>query len=132
MREPPFLDSASPAFSTRSEAVRAARAESWCARTPYGLAVLRHREVGRLLRDRRLRQGSHGWPGHIGLEGPFAEFWIRSVIGREGEEHRTLRRLANDGLLTPIVSKIHPLAELAEAHRQQETGRTIGKQVVIP
>jgi NADPH2:quinone reductase len=54
--------------------------------------------------------------------------------GMQEQAHvlRAAARLANDGLLTPIVSKIHPLAELAEAHRQQETGRTIGKQVVIP
>lgn len=114
MNEPPFLDTASPAFSTRSEAVHAARAASWCARTPYGIAVLRHREVGRLLRDRRLRQGSHGWPRHIGLKGPFAEFWIRSVIGREGEDHKRLRRLANDALSPDFVETLKPaFAEIA-------------------
>ena len=49
----PFLDVANPAFSLRSAPVRAARARSWYARTPYGLAVLRHKEMGELLTTRR-------------------------------------------------------------------------------
>lgn len=56
-----------------------------------------------LLRDRRLRQGSHAWPRHNDLEGSFAEFWIRSVIGQEGERHRLLRRLANEALSPAFV-----------------------------
>ncbi len=95
-----FLDLADPAFSTRSEAVRAARDAHWCARTPYGLAVLRYRDVGLLLRDRRLRQGSHAWPVTHGLTGPFAQFWRRSVIGQEGTAHRRLRDLA-----VPVLSE---------------------------
>ena len=90
----PFLDLASPDFSTRSQVVRDARSKNWCARTPYGLAVLRHREVGLLLRDRRLRQGSHSWPDTNDLQGSFAQFWKRSVIGQEGDLHKSLRRLA--------------------------------------
>ncbi len=94
------LDLADPAFSTRSVAVREAREAHWCARTPYGLAVLRYREVGLLLRDRRLRQGSHAWPVTHGLTGPFAQFWRRSVIGQEGSAHRRLRDLA-----VPVLSE---------------------------
>lgn len=41
----PYLDVADPTFSIRSQAVAAARAQSWFARTPYGLAVLRYDEV---------------------------------------------------------------------------------------
>ena len=90
----PFLDTASPEFSTRSPLVLEARAKSWCARTPFGLAVLRHRDVGILLRDKRLRQGSYAWPDINQLEGSFAEFWKRSIISQEGERHRQLRNLA--------------------------------------
>lgn len=96
----PFLDLADPGFSTRSAAVAAAREASWCARTPYGLAVLRWRETGALLRDRRLRQGSWSWPERHGMSGPFAEFWKRCVIGVEGEAHRRLRDLA-----VPVLSE---------------------------
>ncbi|MEM8751332.1 MAG: cytochrome P450 [Pseudomonadota bacterium] len=107
----PYLDLADPTFSTRSPAVAAARAESWCARTPYGLAVLRWREAGALLRDRRLRQGSHGWPAKVGLEGPFAEFWMRSVIAKEGRDHRSLRDVIVPALSPDFVAAKTPTFE---------------------
>ena len=56
-----YLDFEKEGFSTKSEDVKAAR-EHWCARTPYGYAVLSHHHVGHLLRDKRLRQGSYAWP----------------------------------------------------------------------
>ncbi len=102
------LDLADPAFSTRSAAVRTAREAHWCARTPYGLAVLRYREVGMLLRDRRLRQGSHAWPLTNGLTGPFAQFWMRSVIGQEGAAHRRLRDLAVPVLSEAFIEGLRP------------------------
>ncbi|PWE33981.1 cytochrome P450 [Maritimibacter sp. 55A14] len=104
----PFLDLAAPGFSTRSPAVAEARAAHWCARTPFGLAVLRHTQAGRLLRDRRLRQGSHAWPAVIGLEGSFASFWRRSVIGQEGTAHRRLRDLAVPVLTPDFVAGLEP------------------------
>jgi len=58
----PFLDVADPAFSVRSAEVRRAREASWYARTSYGLAVLRHGQVARLIRHPHLRQGSRLWP----------------------------------------------------------------------
>ena len=112
MRDEPddlrFLDTRAPSFSTRSDAVLAARDAGWCARSPYGLVVLRHREAGMLLRDRRLRQGSHAWPRHNDLRGSFAGFWTRSVIGREGARHRLLRRLANEALAPAFVDSLKP------------------------
>ena len=81
----PYLDLTAADFSTRGTEVLAARTRYWCARTPFGIAVLRHRQAGQLLRDRRLRQGSHAWPKYMGLEGSFSEFWTNSVIGQEGD-----------------------------------------------
>ncbi|MEM7320886.1 MAG: cytochrome P450 [Pseudomonadota bacterium] len=103
----PFLDFSSTGFSTRSREVRAARATSWCAKTPFGYAVLRHREAGLLLRDRRLRQGSHAWPDIIGIQGPFAEFWKRSIISLEGDAHRLLRKIAQGALSDSFVLSMH-------------------------
>lgn len=100
----PFLDLSDPDFSTRSQAVLDARHKSWCARTPYGLAVLRHREAGELLRDRRLRQGSHAWPRLQRLEGSFAEFWSRSIISLEGPGHKALRKVAMDALSEDFIA----------------------------
>jgi cytochrome P450 len=104
----PFLDMTAPGFSTRGPEVRAARAVSWCARTPFGLAALRHDAVGRLLRDRRLRQGSHTWPDVNGLSGSFAAFWKRSIISREGEAHAALRRVGMAALAPDWVESLVP------------------------
>lgn len=116
----PFLDLADPAVSTRGPEVAAARARSWCARTPFGLAVLRHRDVGLLLRDKRLRQGSHAWPDTQGLRGSFADFWKRSIISQEGEPHKALRHLAIPVLAPEFIASLVPgfdaaAADLADA-----------------
>jgi hypothetical protein len=55
----PFLDLLDPAFDPAGPHVRAAREQHWCARTPVGLAVLRHAQLSALLSDRRLVQGTH-------------------------------------------------------------------------
>ena len=104
----PFLDLSAPDFSTRSAQVHAARELGWCARTPYGLAVLRHREAGLLIRDRRLRQGSHSWPDVNRLSGSFAEFWKRSLIGMEGDRHRKVRRIAESALAPGHIEALRP------------------------
>ena len=108
MGAPHYLPLDDPAFSTRSDAVKAARAAHWCARTPYGWAVLRHREVGQLLRDRRLRQGSYSWPRRHGMTGAFTRFWEDSVIGQEGEGHKRLRALAVPALAPEHIAALVP------------------------
>ncbi len=104
----PYLDLTAPDFSTKCAEVLAARDRHWCARTPFGLAVLRHHEAGTLLRDRRLRQGSYAWPDRMGLKGSFAEFWKRSVISQEGEEHRLQRRIAMTALSRDYIDGLIP------------------------
>lgn len=112
----PFLDLTNPAFSTRSTEVHAAREASWCARTPVGYAVLRHREAGLVLRDRRFRQGSHAWPETVGLQGSFAEFWKRSVISLEGEDHAALRNIVQNALAKEHILALEPtFTKIAES-----------------
>ena len=103
-----FLDFTEPGFSTKSEAVKKARANHWCARTPLGLAILTHEHVGRLLRDRRLRQGSYAWPKSQNASGSFAEFWQRSIISLEGPKHKTIRGLAIKALSEEFVLSLVP------------------------
>ncbi|MGI9389487.1 MAG: cytochrome P450 [Boseongicola sp.] len=111
----PFLDLTAPGFSTRSEEVRSARTANWCARTPFGIAVLRHAQAGKILRDRRLRQGSYDWPRKVGLEGSFADFWMRSIISQEGDDHRQLRRVALAALSDEyVLSLTDRFADTAE------------------
>lgn len=108
MRDLPFLDLTAPGFSTRGPEVQAARAAHWCARTPFGLAVLRHAQAGKILRDRRFRQGSHDWPRKVSLAGSFSEFWQRSIISLEGEEHKLQRRAVQDALSEDYVLGLCP------------------------
>ena len=94
--------------------MRAARERSWYARTPYGIAVLRYEDVGKLLRDPRLRQGSHAWPAHNNVTGTFADWWLRILLNRVGDDHARLRRLANPAFSPKLIIALQPkFAELA-------------------
>jgi cytochrome P450 len=105
----PFLDVADPAFSVNSAQVHQAREASWYARTSYGLAVLRHDQVARLIRHPDLRQGSRLWPAHHGVtSGPFADWWASWVLNKEGEEHHRLRRLLNPAFSRRIIDRLRP------------------------
>ena len=111
----PFLDLSSKDYSTRSAETRRAREASWCAKTPYGLAVLRHRECGQLLRDRRLRQGSFNWPRRHGMTGSFVSFWEASVIAARHDTHKALRDIIVPVLSDSFVASFVPRFEAISA-----------------
>ena len=120
----PFLKLSDPSFSIRSPEVREARKRSWYARTPYGIAVLRYEDVGKLLRDPRLRQGSHAWPAHNNVTGTFTDWWLRIVLNRVGDDHARLRRLANPAFSPkPIIALQPKFAELANDLIDKFAGR---------
>ncbi len=102
----PFLPVSDPTFSVQSEAVRDARETGWCARTPYGLAILRYDEMSRLIKDRRLRQGSWAWPQHNGVTGMFADWWAGWILNKEGEDHARLRRLLNPAFSPKLLAAL--------------------------
>jgi cytochrome P450 len=104
----PFLRVSDPSFSIRSPEVRRARELSWYALTPYGIAVLRYEDVGKLLRDPRLRQGSYAWPAHNKVTGVFADWWLRIVLNRVGEDHARLRRLASPAFSPKLIVPLRP------------------------
>jgi cytochrome P450 len=104
----PFLRLSDPSFSVRSPEVRKARELSWYALTPYGIAVLRYEDVGKLLRDPRLRQGSYAWPAHNKVTGVFADWWLRIVLNRVGEDHARLRRLASLAFSPKLIVPLRP------------------------
>ncbi|HPJ20090.1 MAG: cytochrome P450 [Actinobacteria bacterium] len=104
----PYLPVADPSFSVQSAAVREARDAGWCARTPYGLAILRYEQVNKLLKDRRLRQGSWAWPQHNGVEGPFAHWWAGWLLNKEGQDHARLRRLLNPAFSPKLLAALSP------------------------
>lgn len=104
----PYLDLSDPAFSIRSAAVREARAASWYARTPYGLAVLRYDDVQKLLRHPKLRQESHLWPQHNDVTGTFATWWTSMLLCQEGDTHARLRRMANPAFSPKLIVDLLP------------------------
>ena len=52
------------------------------------------------------------------------------LVQSSGEDMQHIAQLLEDGALRPEVSKTFPLAEMAAAHLQVETGKTRGKVVV--
>jgi|SRR3954470_4541024 cytochrome P450 len=86
------LDVLDPAYRIDGPEVRAAREANWYARTPMGIAVLRHDEISQLLTDRRLVQGSHLILAAQGvLEGPVPDFFNSIILSVEGDDHTRLR-----------------------------------------
>ena len=104
----PFFDVNDPAFSVRSDLVRAARETVPYARTPYGLAVLRFAEVNALVNDKRLIQGSARWSEHNGITGDWATWWANIVLNKEGAEHVRLRKLVNPAFSSKHVEGLVP------------------------
>jgi cytochrome P450 len=111
-----FLDLSDPSFSATGTEVSEAREQDWWAQTNYGIAVLRYAEVRALLGDRRLVQGSAKWPALNGVEtGPFVEWWSRTLLNLEGDDHHRLRRLLVPAFaprhVTPLVPRFDALAD---------------------
>jgi len=104
----PFLDPTEPGFSVRSDAMREARAKSWYARTPYGLAVLRYDEMKDLIMHPALRQGSYRWPDHNDAHGAWSQWWKRIMLNVEGEDHARLRRLGTPAFAPKLVKSLIP------------------------
>jgi cytochrome P450 len=106
--EAPFINLADPALSIRSKPIKDARLESWYARTPYGIAVLRYPDMRNLLLHKSLRQGSHAWPTHNSVTGVFADWWARTILVQEGADHARLRKLVNPAFAPKVVSGMRP------------------------
>ena len=52
------------------------------------------------------------------------------LVQSNGKDMNTLEGLLESGKLKPHVSKTFPFSDMAKAHQQLESGRTIGKVVV--
>ena len=100
----PFVNLADPALSIRSKPIKEARQKSWFARTPYGIAVLRHADMRTLLLHKGLRQGSHAWPAHNNVTGLFADWWARTILVQEGADHARLRKIVNPAFAPKVIA----------------------------
>jgi len=56
---------------------------------------------------------------------------LGSYMGTMGELHKVLKFVFN-GTLKPVVDRVYPLSEVAEAHRRLENKEQFGKVVVVP
>jgi len=52
------------------------------------------------------------------------------MVQSNGDDMNTIKSMLESGALKPHVSKTFPFAEMAKAHEQLESGRTVGKVVV--
>ncbi len=108
LSDAPYLDLRDPGFSIRSEEVRRAREQSWFARTPYGLAVLRYDEMKEMIMHPLLRQGSYRWPAHNGTSGLWSQWWLRMMLNKEGADHARLRKLGAPAFAPRLVTSLIP------------------------
>jgi len=53
------------------------------------------------------------------------------LVTSNGENMNLLKEMLENGVLKPHVSKTFTFTDLAEAHKQIESGRTVGKTVVV-
>ncbi|MFD6059578.1 cytochrome P450 [Rhodococcus wratislaviensis] len=122
-----YFDLSSPSMSMMGSEIRKAREQHWFAKTSFGVAVLRHAEVGELLRHKQLRQGVMSWPAQNGVtSGLLHDWWSRILSGHEGKEHQRLRRLVNPAFsrenIIPVAEAFHSLAEdLVDQFESRET-----------
>ena len=79
----PFLRLSDPEFLDPLAGGARGAERSWYARTPYGIAVLRYEDVGKVAAaTARLRQRSYAWPAHNEVTGKFADWWLRILLNR--------------------------------------------------
>ena len=73
-----------------------------------------------------------GWMGGVMLRARLSRGVKVSLVTRRasGTTLGVLMRLVAAGALRPVVDRVYPLAEAAEAHRYLETGRAKGKVVL--
>lgn len=104
---PADLHLTTPSFSASGPELRAARDRSWYATTNFGLAVLRHSEVGQLLKDPRLRQGSGSWPAQNGITGGVLhDWWQQTLVSVDAADHTRLRRLVNPAFSRSAIERM--------------------------
>ena len=99
-----YFNLADPQFDVTSPEVHAARERDWYVVTNYGHAVLRYDQMSSLLKDRRFSQGNAKWPAQNGIHsGLFSEWWKKTLLSLEGEEHERIRRLLRPAFGRKVV-----------------------------
>ena len=99
-----YFNLADPDFDVTSSEVHEARERDWYVATNYGHAVLRYDQMNQLLKDRRFSQGNAKWPAQNGIHsGLFSDWWKKTLLSLEGEEHDRIRRLLRPAFGRKVV-----------------------------
>ena len=112
----PFIDTLSADYDRDIHtAHRIAREQSWYARTPLGILLLRYEAVHWLLHDKRWRElGNDALPAAGISEGPLWDWFHEILSNKEGEEHARLVYATSEiESLSGAIGR--ELASLAEA-----------------
>ncbi|WP_033340564.1 cytochrome P450 [Catenuloplanes japonicus] len=105
----PYLDVIGPSFSFTSAETFAVQDESWYADSPVGPVVLRYREAGDLLRDRRFDHGGEHYLRRNGVDGgPIHDWFVPMLTNHDGPEHRRLRGLVQRAFTPRTVEALRP------------------------
>jgi cytochrome P450 len=104
----PHLDISDKYFRMDSEEMRKARALHWYARTDWGIAVLSYEDCSYLMKYPHLTQGSAKWPAQHGVvAGKFDDWWRKTLLVLEGDEHNRIRRLVNPAFSPRRIAPLH-------------------------
>jgi cytochrome P450 len=107
--ELPYLDTVGLERHDAIDAVKAARAQHWLARTDMGYSVTRLQDVTAILRDKRF----HSALSFIQRDPDLAESdWARnrrqSILTMEGDSHARLRRLVAPAFTPASANRLRP------------------------
>ena len=107
--ELPFLDTVGMERQDAIDAIEAARAQHWLARTEVGYSVTRYADVTAILRDKRFHSALSMLPRMSGIEdsGYMAQR-RQSILSMEGEEHARLRRLVAPAFTPASANRLRP------------------------
>jgi cytochrome P450 len=114
------------------EAVEAARAQHWLARTEMGYSVMRLDDVTAILRDQRFHSALSVLPSMEGLDAErFPPSRRQSILTMEGDGHARLRRLVAPAFTPASANRLRPtmesvLDELVDAVAAHGTAEFVG------
>jgi cytochrome P450 len=105
----PVLDTLGMDRQDAIDAIEAARAQHWLARTEVGYSVTRFSDVTAILRDKRFHSALSMLPRMSGIEDSgYMEQRRQSILSMEGEEHARLRRLVAPAFTPASANRLRP------------------------
>ena len=105
----PVLDTVGLDRQDAIDAIEAARAHHWLARTEVGYSVTRFADVTAILRDKRFHSALSMLPRMSGIEDSgYMANRRQSILSMEGDEHARLRRLVAPAFTPASANRLRP------------------------